>query len=90
VWTDATQAHAAFAELADVVPALQHRQIAAELMQASPKGRLVVNLQSDLWSAWLDAAISWGPASDCRMLLEDLCRRCLWSSDGALVECGHV
>jgi DNA-binding response OmpR family regulator len=89
-WSDADQARAVFADLADVVPALQHRQVVAELMQAAISGRLVVNLQGHLWSAWLDATVSWVPASDCRMLLEDLCRRCVWTSDGALVECGHV
>jgi|GEM_PF-2056442 DNA-binding response OmpR family regulator len=89
-WADAAQAKAAFAQLHDVVPALPHRQVAAELMQTTSQGRLVVNLHDDLWSAWLDATVIWSQAVDCRMLLEDLCRRCLWTKDGALVEYGHA
>jgi len=88
-WTDFAESRAAFAALDGMLPSLAHRQIAAELLQASPRGRLVINLQTDLWSAWLEAAVSWAKASDCRMLLEDLCRRCVWTSDGALVECGR-
>jgi hypothetical protein len=59
-------------------------------MQTTSQGRLVVNLHDDLWSAWLDATVIWSQAVDCRMLLEDLCRRCLWTKDGALVEYGHA
>jgi DNA-binding response OmpR family regulator len=88
-WNDPAEAQRRFAEVAGLSPALHHRQVAAELMQTAARGRLVVNLQADLWSAWLTAPVSWAVASDRRQLLEDLCRRCVWSGEGALVECGH-
>ena len=88
-WADAAEAKLRFAEIGELSPALHHRQVAAELMQIAPQGRLVVNLQADLWSAWLTAPVDLSPASDRRQMLEDLCRRCVWNGDGALVECGN-
>ncbi len=88
-WTTPATAAAAFPALAGVLPGVVHRQVAAELMQAAPTGRLVVNLLPDAWSAWLEAGVEWLAQPARRQLLEELCRSCAWRPDGALVECRH-
>jgi DNA-binding response OmpR family regulator len=88
-WAGADEARERFAHLGPLAPAVRHRQVAAELMQSAPSGRLVVNLAPGAWSAWLQAGVDWPAHEDRRQLVEDLCHRCAWSADGALVECGN-
>jgi DNA-binding response OmpR family regulator len=88
-WADADQARERFADLAPLLPSAATRQIAAELLQAAPAGRLAVNLLGDGWSAWLQAPMTWDQHGDRRQLIEDLGRTCTWHAAGAVVECAH-
>ncbi len=89
-WTDAGQAHAVYPTLAAAAPSPALRQIVAELMQAAPCGRLVVNDTPTGWLAWLEATVDWQAQDERRRLIEDHSERCFWRADGALVECSHA
>jgi DNA-binding response OmpR family regulator len=89
-WRDQVEARQVFDRLVALLPDRDHRLVAAELMQAAPAGRLVVNLHACGWSAWLAAGMDWSQQAERRQLIEDHTRRCVWRADGALVECGHV
>lgn len=89
-WQDPAQAQNGFGGLLAALPHLRHRQLAAELMQASPAGRLTLNHHAQGWTAWLEAPVVWNDQGDRRTLIEDLSRRCLLDAHGALVECDHV
>lgn len=86
-WSDPTGAQERFSASALANDTAQ-RQVLAELMQAAPAGRVVVNRGDGWWTAWLDAAVDWqGAQSERRAVIEDLAERCVWRRDGALVEC---
>lgn len=89
-WNDAPTARAAYDRLIALLPDRNHRQVASELMQSAGAGRLVINLHAVGWSAWLAATVDWTQQTERRQLIEDHARRCVWRSDGALVECGHA
>jgi DNA-binding response OmpR family regulator len=89
-WQDQTGARAAFDRLVALLPDRIHRIVAAELMQAAASGRLVVNLHAQGWSAWLEAAVDWSGQGERRHIIETCARRCVWQTEGALVECGHA
>jgi len=56
-------------------------------MQAAPAGRLVINRGDGWWTAWLAASVDWqGAQAERRQAIEELSERCVWRSDGALVE----
>lgn len=85
-WSSPAEAEAGFARL-DVGDGSAQRQVLAELMQAAPAGRVVVNRGDGWWTAWLAAAVDWqGAQAERRQAIEDLCERCVWRADGALVE----
>lgn len=88
-WHDAESARVCFDQLAEILPDKMHRLVASELLQSTSEGRLVINLHADSWTAWLCAAVDWLPQVERRQLIEDHTRRCVWRSEGALVECGH-
>jgi ActR/RegA family two-component response regulator len=88
-WNDAAQARERFNELADLLPNLTTRQIAAELLQTADHGTLAVNLLDDGWSAWLQAPVTWDTHRDCQQVIEPLARACTWIPSGAVVECAH-
>jgi DNA-binding response OmpR family regulator len=86
-WSDPTSAKAGFSNT-DLVGDQAQRQVLAELMQAAPSGRVVVNRGNGWWTAWLDAEVDWqGVHAERRIVIEDLAERCVWRHDGALVEC---
>jgi DNA-binding response OmpR family regulator len=86
-WSDPTGAQARFSA-SDLARDPAQRQVLAELMQAAPAGRVVVNRGDGWWTAWLDAAVDWqGVQAERRSVIEDLAERCVWRRDGALVEC---
>lgn len=88
-WSDAAQAQQRFTELADLLPNVTTRQIAAELLQTANSGTLAVNLLGDGWSAWLQATVAWHTHGDRQHLIENLARACTWIPNGAVVECAH-
>ena len=84
-WATPAEAEARFAALA--IEELTQRQVLAELMQAAPAGRVVINRGEGWWTVWLQAAVDWqGAQAERRQAIEDLCERCVWRADGALVE----
>jgi len=88
-WRDQAEARTQFDTLSPLLPDPVHRLVAAELMQAAVAGRLVVNLHLEGWAVWLDAPVDWTPQIERRQLVESRVRRCVWCTEGALVECGH-
>jgi DNA-binding response OmpR family regulator len=86
-WSDSPSAEARFSA-ADLARDQAQRQVLAELMQAAPAGRVVVNRGEGWWTAWLEAQVDWqGAHAERRSIIEDLAERCVWRHDGALVEC---
>jgi DNA-binding response OmpR family regulator len=88
-WNSSDEARQRFNELTDLLPSLATRQIAAELLQAAPRGTLAVNLLGDGWSAWLQSEVAWDSQGDRRQLIEEVARACTWIPSGAVVECAH-
>lgn len=88
-WQDPAEARQRFAELAPLLPKRPLRQIAAELLQAAPSGRLAINLLPDRWAVWLQATVAWDDHRDRVGLIQDLARTCAWTPAGAVVECAH-
>jgi DNA-binding response OmpR family regulator len=88
-WSTADEARARFTTLNDLLPSSATRQIVAELLQASSRGTLAINLLGDGWSAWLQAEVHWDDQRDRRQVIEDLARSCTWIPTGAVVECAH-
>ena len=85
-WTSPSEAESGFARLGDGAGPAQ-RQVLAELMQAAPAGRVVVNQGAGWWTAWLAASVDWqGAQAERRQAIEDLSERCVWRADGALIE----
>jgi len=85
-WTSPGEAQARFATLDSAGDPTQ-RQVLAELMQAAPSGRVVVNRGDGWWTAWLAATVDWqGAQAERREAIEELGERCVWRPDGALVE----
>ena len=58
-WSSPDEARDAFAEVSDEVEIEEVRQVLAELLQAAPHGKLVVNRAQSWWTAWLDADVEW-------------------------------
>lgn len=86
-WSDPAGAKAGFTG-STLARDQAQRQVLAELMQAAPAGRVVVNQGEGWWTAWLDASVDWqGAHAERRSVIEDLAERCVWRKDGALVEC---
>ena len=91
-WSSPAEAEAGFATLdvgadRDGGADDTQRQVLAELMQAAPAGRVVVNRGEGWWTAWLAASVDWqGAQAERRQAIEDLSERCVWRADGALVE----
>jgi len=89
-WTDAATTQTAFAELVGLAPTVGQRLALAELLQAAPGGRAVINLFGDRWLVWLDGAVEWSAQVDRRALLTDLAIRARFQDDGALLELAAV
>ena len=88
-WENAAEARRLFTELTPLLPTSALRQIAAELLQATPSGTLAINLLPDGWSAWLQAPMVWEEHRDRVSLIQDHARACVWTATGAVVECAH-
>jgi len=88
-WYNQQEARDAFDAASDAARGLRARQVLAELMQASQKGRVVVNRYDGHWIAWLDAPPDEAGNEERRELLETLADRCFWRGDGVLVELSH-
>jgi DNA-binding response OmpR family regulator len=91
-WANPAEAQAAFANLRPHAPSPRHRLALAELMQATPAARVVINHGEERWSAWLDAgdvSIPWANQPERTQVIEGLATACRWLSAGAMVECGR-
>ncbi len=91
-WRTPSEARSGYDTVLPQAPARRHRQVLAELVQATPSGRLVVNHGEDRWCAWLDAGdarIDWSVQADRKRLLESLAAGIRWLANGAVVECGR-
>ncbi len=65
-WHDPVSALAAWTSLLPLLADATVRQAAAELIQAAPVGRLVVNRRGERAILWLDAAVDWTAQPDRR------------------------
>ncbi len=63
-WNDPASAQTAWGSLLPLLPDAAARQVAAELVQAAPVGRLVVNRRAERTLLWLDAAVDWAVQPD--------------------------
>lgn len=86
-WSEPTDARMQLDQLAALLPTALHRLVAAELLQAAPAGRLVLNLDAGRWCAWLRAPVDWAAQDDRRRLVACVCTRVAWLPNGVLVEC---
>lgn len=86
-WEDALSASTLLDQLAALLVTPMQRLVAAELLQAAPNGRLVINRDDGRWCAWLRTPIDWTSQDDRRRLLACVAARLAWSPAGALVEC---
>ena len=89
-WTHQDEAKSAFQQVAEQLGEKRERQLLAELMQALPCGRVVVNAASGWWRAWLAGAVDWqadDSARDRRAVIGDLADRVIERDGGMAVEC---
>ncbi len=86
-WNDTADVSGRVDLLATLLPTSTQRLVAAELVQAAPAGRLVINRDAGRWCAWLRAPVDWAKQDDRRRLVACVAARVAWSPTGALVEC---
>ena len=76
----------AVGRLSALAPDVEQRQAVAELLQAIPVGRAVINLDDHRWALWLttDEPSVW--SQDCRRVVEDGASQVRWRERSVLVE----
>lgn len=89
LWSAPAGARQAWQRLLPLAPALGHRQVLAECLQAVGSGRAVVNLRDDRWLLRIrsECGVTW--PDEVRQVVEDQASTSHWSSDGCFVECTH-
>jgi hypothetical protein len=78
-----------YSSLLGLMPAIEMRQITAELMQSTTNGTPSINVYPDSWSVWLQAPMVWSEHVEKCQLIKKLARNCTWADSGAIVECYH-
>lgn len=87
-WSDTVQAQARYGEVQAILPGEAGRMILAELLQALPAGRLVINRGQGWMTLWLDGAVDWhGTEAERKASIEAAAERVIWRDDGVLIEC---
>ncbi len=89
-WTHPEEAYRLFEEIGSQLEGKRERQLLAELMQALPSGRVVVNAAAGWWRAWLAGTVDWQAddgARDRRAVIADLADRIVERDCGMAVEC---
>lgn len=89
VWNGVEEARQAWQRLLPLAPALPHRQVLAECLQAVGSGRAVINLRDDRWLLRVRSECGLAWPDEVRLVVEEQASASHWSSDGCFVECTH-